>query len=117
VTFHPSPRGYTGQRRTELWARHCAGDSMRAIAADLAKDPGAVDGVIRLQGGITPRLRACPRLARTREEREHISRARAANASRRIARAAASSDGPLPPSAARSGATAAAASSGPSAST
>jgi hypothetical protein len=58
AVFIPSPHGYTWQQRTELWRRYRAGDSIREIAADLAKNPGAVHGVIRLQGGITPRLRA-----------------------------------------------------------
>ena len=84
----PSPHGYTWQQRAELWARYRAGDSVREIARDLAKDPGALHGVIRLQGGISPRLRARSALALSLEEREQISRALAAGQSyRAIARA------------------------------
>lgn len=79
--FIPSPHGYTWQQRAELWARYRAGDSIREIARDLAKNPGAVHGVIRLQGGITPRLRARSALALSLEERELISRALAAGQS------------------------------------
>ena len=91
--FIPSPLGYTWQQRAELWARYRAGDSIREIARDLAKNPGAVHGVIRLQGGITPRLRARSLRALSLEEREHISRALAADESyraigRRLGRAA-----------------------------
>lgn len=86
--FIPSPHGYTWQQRAELWARYRAGDSIREIARDLAKNPGAVHGVIRLQGGITPRLRARSLRALSLEEREHISRALAADQSyREIGRA------------------------------
>ncbi len=81
--FIPSPHGYTWQQRAELWARYRAGDSVREIARDLAKDPGAVHGVIRLQGGITPRLRARSLRALSLEERELISRALAAGHSYR----------------------------------
>jgi IS30 family transposase len=81
--FIPSPHGYTWQQRAELWARYRAGDSIREIAHDLAKNPGAVHGVIRLQGGITPRLRARSPLALSLEERELISRALAAGQSYR----------------------------------
>jgi len=79
----PSPHGYTWQQRAELWARYRAGDSVREIARDLAKDPGALHGVIRLQGGIAPRLRARSALALSLEEREQISRALAAGESYR----------------------------------
>lgn len=81
--FIPSPHGYTWPQRAELWARYRAGDSIREIARDLAKNPGAVHGVIRLQGGITPRLRARSPLALSLEERELISRALAAGQSSR----------------------------------
>lgn len=37
--FIPSPHGYTWQQRAELWARYRAGDSIREIAEDLAKNP------------------------------------------------------------------------------
>jgi IS30 family transposase len=91
--FIPSPHGYTWQQRTELWRRYRAGDSIREIAADLAKNPGAVHGVIRLEGGISPRLRARSERALSFEERELISRALAAGESfraigRRLGRAA-----------------------------
>lgn len=79
----PSPHGYTWQQRAELWARYRAGDSVREIARALAKDPGALHGVIRLQGGISPRLRARSALALSLEEREQISRALAAGESYR----------------------------------
>lgn len=72
--FIPSPHGYTWQQRAELWARYRAGDSIREIAEDLAKNPGAGHGVIRKQGGITPRLRARSALALSLDERERISR-------------------------------------------
>ena len=81
--FIPSPHGYTWQQRAELWARYRAGDSIREIARDLAKNPGAVHGVIRLQGGITPRLRARSPVALSLEERELMSRALAAGQSYR----------------------------------
>lgn len=79
----PSPHGYTWQQRADLWARYRAGDSVRAIARDLAKKPGSVHGLIRLQGGITPRLRARAPVALSLEERELISRALAADQSYR----------------------------------
>ncbi|MBX3133649.1 MAG: IS30 family transposase [Gemmatimonadaceae bacterium] len=81
--FIPSPHGYTWQQRAELWARYRAGDSVREIARALAKAPGALHGVIRLQGGISPRLRARSALAISLEEREPISRALAAGHSYR----------------------------------
>ncbi len=81
--FIPSPHGYTWQQRAELWARYRAGDSIREIAEDLAKNPGAVHGVIRKQGGITPHLRARSVLALSLDERERISRGLAAGESYR----------------------------------
>ena len=81
--FIPSPHGYTWQQRAELWARYRAGDSVREIARDLAKDPGALHGVIRKQGGISPRLRARSALALSLDERERISRGLAAGESYR----------------------------------
>ncbi|MBX3174904.1 MAG: IS30 family transposase [Gemmatimonadaceae bacterium] len=91
--FIPSAHGYTWQQRTELWRRYRAGDSIREIAADLAKNPGAVHGVIRLEGGISPRLRARSERVLSFEEREVVSRALAAGESfraigRRLGRAA-----------------------------
>jgi IS30 family transposase len=74
-------RGLSVERRTELWARWKAGESMSDIGRVMGKPPGSIFTFLAVQGGIArpPRRRA--QRALTSADREEISRGLAADQS------------------------------------
>jgi len=49
--------GLSSQQKEELWARWRAGQSLSDIGRALGKHAASVFGVVRLKGGIAPRVR------------------------------------------------------------
>jgi len=75
------------ERRTELWARWKAGESMSDIGRAMGKAPATIYTMLVVQGGIARAPRRRPEAALVSGEREHISRGLAAHDSmRKIAR-------------------------------
>lgn len=70
--------GLSNDQKDELWALFKAGESFTAIARKMGKPVGSIYGVVRLRGGIVPRVRKRAAGALTPEDREAISRGLAA---------------------------------------
>ena len=73
--------GLWDDQKVELWTLFKAGESFTEIARVLGKPVGSIDGVVRLRGGMVPRIRKRAYRALTRGDREAISRRRAAEES------------------------------------
>lgn len=67
-------RRFTKSEREELWRRWHRGETLGAIARELGRRSGAVQGFFAKRGGIEPRKRSRRASALTLEEREEISR-------------------------------------------
>ena len=65
--------GLSDDKQVERWTLSKAGESFPAIARVLGKPVGSIDGVVRLRGGMVPRIRKRADRALTRGDREAIS--------------------------------------------
>ncbi|WP_156312556.1 helix-turn-helix domain-containing protein, partial [Marinagarivorans algicola] len=79
--------GFSDNEKHMTWKLWRQGASFSEIARSLNKEPGSVYGVLKLHGGISPRIRAASQDHLQFSERETISRGLAAGQSiRSIAR-------------------------------
>ena len=66
--------GMSDAQKQELWKRWRGGESLSDIGRVLGKFPASIFGVLRLHGGLAPRVRTRSALALSVWEREEISR-------------------------------------------
>lgn len=66
--------GMSAGQKHEVWRRWRKGESLSEIARAVGKHPGSVFGVLKLHGGISPKISQRSRLALSLSEREEISR-------------------------------------------
>lgn len=66
--------GFSRDEKKEVWLRWRNGESISDIGRVIDKAPGSVFGVLKLNGGITPRERHRSSLSISLSEREEISR-------------------------------------------
>lgn len=66
--------GMSDAKKQELWKRWRAGESLSDIGRALGKFPASIFGVLKLHGGLTPRVRTRSAQALSVREREEISR-------------------------------------------
>ena len=66
--------GMSDAQKQELWKRWRDGESLSDIGRALGKFPASIFGVLRLHGGLAPRVRTRSALALSVREREEISR-------------------------------------------
>ncbi len=71
---HMGRPGLSPQQKAELWKRRKGGESLSDIARALKKGGRSIFGVLRLRGGIAPRVHHRSRLALSPEGAEAISR-------------------------------------------
>ena len=66
--------GMSDAQKQELWKRWRGGESLSDIGRALGRFPASIFGVLRLHGGLAPRVRTRSALALSVREREEISR-------------------------------------------
>ncbi len=76
-------RYFTSAERAQMWRRHTQGDTICAIARDLARHPSTVHKALARSGGIRPAPKRRSARVLTPSEREEISRGLAAGQSMR----------------------------------
>ena len=67
-------RGFSWQERAEFWKRWRQGESLSEIGRGLQKNAASIYGVLRSEGGISPRPRQRSARALSVSEREELSR-------------------------------------------
>ncbi len=66
--------GMSDAQKQELWERWRGGESLSDIGRALGKFPASIFGVLKLHGGLAPRVRTRPAQGLSMREREEISR-------------------------------------------
>jgi transposase, IS30 family len=84
----PQRRALTIEDRAEIWRRWAGGEGVCEVAVALSRTHPTIQGVVRANGGVTPRVRRRSAISLSLAEREEISRGVCAGSSlRSIARA------------------------------